>query len=147
MSDALGKDYAQEYWRPAQTPAAEFAAAPATSYCAECGTQYAVGARFCHICGATRGADIPRKFHQNWIDRVDLDAIRNALGLNTTSLACVALAAACLLAAILTGALYSASTLTEWQAVQTWRIEWLLASAVLLIAAILFKREVPAKNP
>ncbi|HUO61432.1 MAG TPA: hypothetical protein VMU24_12240 [Candidatus Acidoferrales bacterium] len=146
MSDALGKDYAQEYWRPAQAPTAEFVAAPATSYCAECGTQYAVGARFCHVCGTARAADLRSRFHQHWIDRIDLEAARNALGLNTTSLVCLGLAAVCLLAAILTGVLYSASTLTEWQAVQTWRIEWLLACAVLLIAAILFKRELPDKS-
>jgi hypothetical protein len=28
----------------------------------------------------------------------------------------------------------------EWQAVQTWRIEWMLASAVALLAALLLKK-------
>jgi hypothetical protein len=40
---------------------------------------------------------------------------------------------------MMTGLIYSTSTLAEWQAVQTWRIEWLLATGVALLAAMLFK--------
>jgi hypothetical protein len=34
-----------------------------------------------------------------------------------------------MLGAVLTGIIYKAHTLVEWQAIQTWRIEWLLAAA------------------
>jgi hypothetical protein len=44
-------------------------------------------------------------------------------------------------AAVMTGLVYSANTLVDWQAVQTWRIEWLLAAAVAFIAGILLKKD------
>ena len=73
------------------------------------------------------------------MDWFDLDAIRTQFGLSTASLVFVLAAAIFLLATVMTGLIYSTSTLAEWQAVQTWRIEWLLATAVALLGAILFK--------
>jgi hypothetical protein len=35
---------------------------------------------------------------------------------------------------------FTATTVLDWQAVQVWRIEWLLAAAVAFLAAILLKR-------
>ena len=46
----------------------------------------------------------------------------------------------CMVAALLTGILYKTDTLVDWQAVQLWRIEWLLASSAALLAGILLKR-------
>jgi hypothetical protein len=39
----------------------------------------------------------------------------------------------------MTGVIYSANTVAEFQAVQSWRMEWMLAAIVALVAAILFK--------
>jgi hypothetical protein len=44
-----------------------------------------------------------------------------------------------MLCAALTGVIYKAHSLMEWQAIQTWRIEWLLAAAAALLAGILLK--------
>jgi formate/nitrite transporter FocA (FNT family) len=44
-----------------------------------------------------------------------------------------------MLATVLTGLIYNTSTIAEWQAVQTWRVEWLLATIGALLAALLFK--------
>jgi hypothetical protein len=55
------------------------------------------------------------------------------------SLIAVAIAALCVLAALTVGLFYSAESALEWQAIQTWRIEWMLAAAVALMAGILFK--------
>jgi len=44
------------------------------------------------------------------------------------------------IAAISVGFIYSANTLVDWQAVQTWRIEWMLAAIVAFVAGILLKR-------
>jgi len=73
------------------------------------------------------------------MDWLDLDAIRTEFGLSTISLVFVLAAAMFLLATAMTGLIYKTSTLAEWQAVQTWRIEWLLATVVALLAAMLFK--------
>jgi len=43
------------------------------------------------------------------------------------------------LAAVGTGLVYTASTVLDWQAVQIWRIEWLLAAVVAFLGGILLK--------
>ena len=45
----------------------------------------------------------------------------------------------CALAAIGTGLVYTADTVIDWQAVQIWRIEWLLAAIVAVLAGILLR--------
>jgi hypothetical protein len=55
-------------------------------------------------------------------------------------LVCLIIGAACVVAAIVTGFLYTANTVLDWQAVQVWRIEWLLAATVAFVAGILLKR-------
>jgi hypothetical protein len=60
------------------------------------------------------------------------------------SVACTAFLAigiACALAAALTGVVYKEDTLVDWQAVQAWRIEWLLAAMAALLAGILLKKK------
>jgi hypothetical protein len=39
-----------------------------------------------------------------------------------------------------TGVIYKTGTLADWQAMQIWRIEWLLGASAALLAAILLKR-------
>jgi hypothetical protein len=139
------KQLSQDYWRPAPSAGKEFQTqglhAPGSpAYCTICGTQYAAGARFCHLCGLTREDDPHTNKRAGLImDRLDLEHIRERTGLSTISLALVSVAAIFLLATAMTGFVYNTSTIAEWQAVQTWRIEWLLAAAVALLAAILFK--------
>jgi hypothetical protein len=38
--------------------------------------------------------------------------------------------------------IYKAQTMVDWQAIQTWRIEWLLGATAALLAGILLKRKV-----
>jgi hypothetical protein len=45
-----------------------------------------------------------------------------------------------MVAALLTGFIFSAATVLDWQAVQLWRIEWLLAAIALFVAGILLKK-------
>jgi hypothetical protein len=37
------------------------------------------------------------------------------------------------------GFIYSATTLVDWQAVQIWRMEWMLGSIIAMLAALLLK--------
>lgn len=137
MSDTA-REITQEYWRPAQPPKIEFTGI-AEPGCDTCGTQFAPGARFCHVCGASREPEFQDGRIARFANALDFTSIRQRLGLSTASLVLAFVAAGCVLATLLIGFIYDASTLVEWQAVQTWRIEWMLASLVALVAAVLFK--------
>jgi hypothetical protein len=47
----------------------------------------------------------------------------------------VLLGIACLIAALVTGALFNQQNYLDWQAVQAWRIEWLLAGIAFFVLA------------
>jgi hypothetical protein len=139
------RELSQEYWRPAPTPGNDFQThgfqpQGNPAFCAVCGTQYAGGARFCHLCGLGREDDLRAEKRGLVMDWLDLDHIREQTGLSTISLVLVLAAAVFILASVMTGLVYSTSTIAEWQAVQTWKVEWLLATVVALLAAMLFKK-------
>lgn len=140
----VSKGLSQEYWRPAPTPGNQFPmhsfqAQGSEGFCTICGTSYAPGARFCHLCGLAREDDLRAKAKSPIMDWLYFERIREQTGLSALSLVLVLVAAVFMLATIMTGLVYSTSTIAQWQAVQTWRIEWLLATLAALIAAMLFK--------
>jgi|SRR4051812_11607143 len=146
MSDTA-REISQEYWRPAQQQVrTDYQVASVIPYCNMCGTQYAAGARFCHVCGENREPELHGGAANRIAQALDFASIRESLGMSTTSLVLVALAAGCILGALLTGLVYGANTLVEWQAVQTWRMEWMMAATVMLVAAILFKGSTPSQS-
>jgi hypothetical protein len=63
------------------------------------------------------------------------------MGQTTGSLIALFLGSACVIAAILTGFLYSATTVLDWQAVQVWRIEWLLAALAMFAGGLLLRKK------
>ena len=48
---------------------------------------------------------------------------------------------ACVIAAIVTGFIFTATTLLDWQAVKLWRIEWLLGAVAMFAAGFLLKKK------
>jgi hypothetical protein len=131
-----------EFWTPA---AAQIVASPIRSNdarsqtCEECHTEFIVGSRYCHCCGASR-PHLP-------IERVveipglrELTSLRILLGLTTPSLIAFLLGAFCLVGAIAVGILFTARTSLDWQAIQLWRIEWLLGSIAGFVAGTLLKK-------
>jgi len=137
------EELSQEYWRPSQ-PIGNQPRGFHTSdeaFCHICGTPYAAGARFCHLCGLGREADLQTEKSKLTMEWLNLDAVRTQFGLSSLSVAFALAAAFFMLATVMTGLVYSVSTVSDWQAVQTWRIEWLLATVVALLAAMLFKRK------
>jgi hypothetical protein len=129
----------REFWRPPVTNSSAAAVLRQVELCARCNSEFVVGSRFCHVCGAERQPDSPAP--AAGLSRyLDIRLIRDALGLNTAALVAFVLGLACAGAALAAGLLYSATTLVDWQAVQVWRIEWLLASAAAFLAGILLKR-------
>jgi hypothetical protein len=131
----------QEYWRPANPHGKREMPMDARSradVCEGCGSEFIIGARFCHVCGTTRQEAARTTPH--WMEVLDFDRIRHTLGLSVGSLVAFIFGMVCVIAAIAVGFIYSASTLVDWQAVQTWRIEWMLAAVVAFVAGILLKK-------
>jgi hypothetical protein len=103
---------------------------------------YSPGARYCSFCGGAREAlsaeptpirpqsEVVKKRVKLW-----------RAGLSLPSFVCLAAALVFALAAVLTGVVYQQSTWVDWQAVQTWRMEWLLGAIVALLAGILLKKK------
>ena len=135
-----------EFWRPPVDSLHKTAADATTEVCARCNSEFVMGSRYCHVCGMDRTpeAQINRKLWLQKAARVlDFGRIRQSLGLNTPSLVAFGLGLFCILATLIVALIYSdVKSFSDWQAIQLWRIEWLLAAGVAFIAGILLKRTI-----
>jgi hypothetical protein len=134
MSGAAHKA-GQEFWQPPQRVESTSLSERPKEACPRCATGFLGGSLFCHVCGERRAESAPALTAY-----LDFHRICKSLGLNTGSLIALMVGVICLGFAIATGFVYTTSTLLEWQAVQVWRIEWLLAAATALLAGILLRR-------
>lgn len=74
-----------------------------------------------------------------WLHYLHFHEIRTRIGLSTASLVAFVLGLVCVSGALLVG-LLTAKTLVDWQAIQMYRIEWLLAATAAFVAGILLKK-------
>jgi hypothetical protein len=185
MAD-VAQDTQQEFWRsPTVINPLTETALPAVSFpsettemaeaCSECGTEFMIGARFCHTCGRRRpvladgSADASvvaglwtrsiswslaharsgsvalasawRKISfPDWMQYLHFHEIKRWIGLPTASLVAFMIGLGCVLGVIGVSLFYKASNLAEFQAIQMWRIEWLLAATASFVAGILLKK-------
>jgi len=114
--------------------------------CDRCGTEFLVDSRFCHTCGAGRAGlhTTPLSRLKEQIVQAGLLDLGETLGLTAAPLLAFAVGVICLIAALGVGLIFNARTLTDWQAVQLWRIEWLLAAVAAFVAGCLLKK--PSKS-
>ncbi len=128
----------QEFWHsPAVGRPRPAAATPGLSpACSECDAEFIPGAAFCHSCGAARLLSRSG----GWISRFEISNLQLVLGLSRPSLVAFFLGLAFALAALLSGVFSNPQTVMDWQVVQAWRVEWLLASVAAFVAGILLKR-------
>ena len=147
----------QEFWRPPAAAgsaalaanrvvtdmAADFSGSTsvdlhvdANDTCRGCSAEFVPGALYCHACGASRS-----KMAVNWMQYLEFRTIQSWVGLPTASLIAFLIGVLCGLAALGVGLFHSNPTPPEWQALQLWRIEWLLAAGVSFLAGCLLKRE------
>jgi len=132
----------QEFWKPAVAPRQEAAAAETPGQaCQECGTDFVLGSRFCYVCGADRNANLGVAPLTGLCAWIDFASLREALGQSNASLVALVMGFACVIAAIVTGFVFTATTLLDWQAVQLWRIEWLLGAVAMFGAGFLLKKK------
>ncbi len=128
----------REFW---QAPLAHATPPPPSmaEACQRCGSEFVMGAAFCHVCGIPReGMPVPAT-SPSWTRYFEFHHIKERIGLPTVSLIAFLIGAACAIAAVLVGFVFSANTVLDWQAVQVWRIEWLLGSAAAFLAGILLR--------
>jgi len=74
-----------------------------------------------------------------WLSYLHFHAIQRWVGLSTASLIAFVVGLGCVAAALLEG-LISPKTLVDWQAIQFYRAEWLLAATAAFVAGILLKK-------
>lgn len=126
-----------DFWRPPlQVSASEIGHPGLVEACDRCGTEFIVGARFCHSCGATR----PDAAHvHSGIGIFPLNRLSSILALPTAAVIAFLVGIVCVLGAISIGFIFNAKTIVDWQAVQLWRIEWLLGAVASFVAGCLLK--------
>ena len=176
MDEAL-QNTGQEFWRSPTVlqPLEEPVAAPrlmfASEACAECGSEFMIGARFCHTCGGRRpvstessayGGGAAGRWTRNiawmrgqtewvaaswrklsfpdWLHYLHFHEIQHWVGLPTAALVAFLIGLGCVAGAIGVSLFYRASNLAEFQAIQMWRIEWLLGATASFAAGILLKK-------
>jgi hypothetical protein len=150
MSEAID-NAPQEFWRP---PVAqpESGAGAMVEVCGRCETEFMVGAKFCHDCGAARQARTVPFAEHTWtralefLRVLEFQNVKEWLGLSTASLIAFFAGLGCLLAALAVGVIYSVQSLPDFQAIQSWRMQWLLAALVAFVAGILLKQAGSAKK-
>jgi hypothetical protein len=146
MAEAL--DQAQhEFWRP-PVKASEVIIGQSQNQdrsetCNDCGTEFIVGSRFCHSCGATRTESSVVRTETRTMEvpgLAELAALGKRFGLSRVSLAAFLFGMFCLVGALSVSIVFTARTTLDWQAIQLWRIEWLLAAIASFGAGCLLKK-------
>lgn len=138
--------------------------------CPRCGTEFLLGSRFCHSCGGRRpeaigastradaaalaglwesgvgavqsavaGFSLSKMRFPAWAHYLHFHEIKRRVGLSTTSLIAFVIGMACVAGALLVG-LMTAKTLVDWEAIQYYRAEWLLAAITSFVLGILLKK-------
>lgn len=141
MEAAHKAEERQEFWRPPSDSAGQYQrpVAARMESCQECGADLVTGSRFCHVCGMPRYQPAERRRRLALPEWLNVARLREAVGLPVAAMVAMFAGFACIAMAIVTGLMYTATTVLDWQAVQAWRIEWLLAAAAAFLAGILLK--------
>jgi hypothetical protein len=140
MSEVV-HDTQHEFWRPpvAQHLTAANADVPgAIEACDGCSTEFMVGARFCYVCGSPRVMRSPLGA-AGWTRYFEFHHIQQALGLPVPALVAFLIGIGCLLATVSVGFIYAVQNFADFQAIQFWRMEWLLAAIAAFVASILLR--------
>ena len=141
---AEAADQAQhDFWRPPM-PMSEAVAHRGSSdersaTCHRCATEFIVSSLYCHACGATRsGLNAARPLEIPGF--AELVSLGERLGLTTPALIAFLVGALCVVGALAVSVFFSVRTALDWQAIQLWRVEWLLAAIASFVAGCLLKK-------
>jgi hypothetical protein len=87
------------------------------------------------MCGSGRSRE-----HHALSQRLSPRRLSRTLGLSLGPLIAFLVGVACLLAAVGVGIIYTATTVLDWQAIQAWRIQWLLAATAAFVGGLLLRQ-------
>ena len=132
----VAHDAQHDFWRPPIAPSG----ATLVDACEGCGTEFMVGAGFCHVCGSARQAQPAPSSENAWTRYLEFQNIKQGLGLTTAPLIAFLVGIGCLMAVISVGLIYTMQTFADFQAVQLYRMQWLLAAVAAFVAGILLKK-------
>ena len=76
----------------------------------------------------------------DWLRYLHFHEIKRWIGLPTAALIAFLIGLGCVAGAIVVSLFYKALNLAEFQAIQMWRIEWLLGATASFVAGILLKK-------
>jgi ribosomal protein L37E len=143
MSDIV-RDVHQEFWRPpVSQPETTTNLAEA---CRRCGTEFMVGSAFCHICGANRHSSTTTADswvrHLGFVRAIEFGRVKSWLGLPVPSLCAFLLGIALLILAVAVS-FVTVHDVSDFEAVQLWRIQWLMAACAAFLVGILLKNPKP----
>jgi hypothetical protein len=142
MAD-VAHDTQHEFWRPPVNPPATAEVVLADA-CRRCGTEFMVGAAFCHVCGSNRHRAAGSTATRNWasyfefVRAVDFSSVKNWLGLPLPSLCAFLLGGGFLIVALTMGFM-NVHDYQDFEAIQLWRIQWLMSACAAFLAGILLK--------
>ncbi|HTR66392.1 MAG TPA: hypothetical protein VMH85_11500 [Terriglobales bacterium] len=102
------------------------------------------GAHYCYVCGKGRQSNLVSD--HGWIRYFEFQNIKEALALPTPSLIAFLIGIGCLLAAVSLGMIYTVKNFSDFQAVQFWRMQWLLGAVAAFVAGILLRGTGAAKK-
>ena len=126
-----------DFWRPPIAGAEAVRQTVRTEACEHCRTEFIVGSRYCHKCGATRpGAG--EAFRQERAGLLQF-TLGERLGLPTPALVAFLAGILCVIGALTAGWSLSYGSAPDWRAVQVLRIEWLLGAIAAFAAGCLLK--------
>jgi len=104
-----------------------------------CGTEFIVSSLYCHACGAPR-PDLNPVRTLEIPGLAEIARLGTRLGLTTPALIAFLVGMLCVLGALGVSVFFSVRTALDWQAIQLWRIEWLLAAISAFGAGCLLKK-------
>jgi hypothetical protein len=90
------------------------------------------------VVGVASGESWSKIKFPSWLRYLHFHEIQSWVGLSTGSLIAFVIGLGCVAGALLVG-LLTAKTLVDWQAIQFYRAEWLLAATAAFVAGILLK--------
>ena len=136
MAEAV--DQAQhEFWR-APLPTSEAVSSAGRISTCHCGTEFIVSSLYCHACGANRPELTVRTLEIPGL--AEISTLGRRLRLTTPAVIAFLLGVLCVAGALAVSLFFSVRTVLDWQAIQMWRIEGLLAAIAAFIAGCLLKK-------
>jgi hypothetical protein len=132
-----------EFWlpHPPTTPAGS--ARPPMTACARCGAEFIIAASYCHVCGTARALRLSevKSLPRPKSDTPPALPAHQSARLGVPSILALCAGLGCATLSVLGSAfVYSAHIVASSEAVQFWRIQWLLAAIAAFLMGSLLKR-------